>query len=81
MIPISSGFSPVFFMARARAISAATSTGALMGRRRETREGNFTRISLTTEGQAELIKGASSACTLMYSLVASETSSAAALTS
>ena len=33
MIPISSGFSPVFFMALARAISAATSTGALMGRR------------------------------------------------
>ena len=32
MIPISSGFSPVFLIAFARAISAATSTGALIGR-------------------------------------------------
>ena len=48
-------------MALALAISAATSTGALMGRSREIREGNFTRISRMTEGQAELIKGASAA--------------------
>ena len=80
-MPISSGFSPVFCTARARAISAATSTGALMGSRREIRDGNLTRISRITDGQAELMKGASSMCSLMYSREASETSSAAALTS
>ena len=81
MIPMSSGFSPVFFTALARAISAATSTGALIGRRRESSAGNFTRIRRITEGQAELMNGASSLCAFMYSLDASETSSAAALTS
>ena len=81
MIPISSEGSPVFSMARLRAISAATSTGGLMGSRREIREGNLTRMSRTTEGQAELINSPSSACAFMYSLEISETSSAAALTS
>ena len=81
MIPISSGFSPVFSIALALAISAATSTGALIGRRREIRDGNFTRISRITEGQAELMNGASSLCSLIYSRDASDTSSAAALTS
>ena len=80
-MPISAGFSPVFCMARARAISAATSTGALMGKSREIRDGNFTRIRRITEGQAELINGVSLLCSFMYSLEASETSSAAALTS
>ena len=75
------GLTLAFLIAFARAISAATSTGALIGRSREIREGNFTLISRITDGQAELMNGASSICSFMYSLDASETSSAAALTS
>ena len=81
MIPILSLGSPVSFMAFSAARIAATSTGGLSGRRFGIRFGNRTRISRTTEGHAVLMAGSRSGFSLKYSLVASETSSAAALTS
>ena len=81
IMPISSLGSPVSSMAFLTARTAATSTGGLMGRRWGIRLGKRTRIRRTTDGHAVLIRGSCSSCSDMYCLVASLTSSAAALTS
>ena len=81
IIPIFSLGSPVSFMAFSAARIPATSTGGFRGRRWGIRLGNRTRIRRTTDGQAVLISGSCPSCSDMYCLVASLTSSAAALTS
>ncbi len=79
--PIFSGGNPVSSNALFLASDAASSTGACSGNRLGIRLGKRTRISLTTEGQAVLIRGHWSGFFSTYSLDLADTNSAAPPTS